>query len=134
MHASLGVESGSPAIRRLFGRAWHDDELHTFVSNLKAAGIGMSLMTLVGAGGPEHAEAHLAETAQLLASLPMARGDAVFLLDDRELRAEQETGAASPPLQGEHWRAQQAGLKKALSPLKDRGIKVLPYSLEKQWA
>ncbi|MGC8643472.1 MAG: hypothetical protein ACP5XB_26750 [Isosphaeraceae bacterium] len=36
-------------------------------------------------------------------------------------------------LDGDAWAAQQERLKQALSPLRERGVKVLPYSLEKQW-
>jgi hypothetical protein len=31
------------------------------------------------------------------------------------------------------WSEQQRRFKEALAPLKGRGIKVLPYTLEKQW-
>jgi hypothetical protein len=37
-------------------------------------------------------------------------------------------------LDGPAWSEQQAKLKEALAPLKKRGIKVLPYTMEKQWA
>ena len=32
------------------------------------------------------------------------------------------------------WTEQQDRMKQALAPLRARGVKVLPYSLEKQWA
>jgi hypothetical protein len=134
VHVSLGVESGDAGFRRLYGRAWSDEDLRSFVSDLKTAGIGLSLLTLVGAGGPEHSAKHVAGTSQLLASLRLARGDMVFLLDVNELRREDLTGKGVGPLIGEAWRAQQAALKQALAPLQERGVKVLPYSLEKQWS
>ena len=36
-------------------------------------------------------------------------------------------------LSGQAWLEQQAKLKEALAPLKKRGVKVLPYTMEKQW-
>jgi hypothetical protein len=133
LHVSLGVESGAPAIRRLYGRNWSDEDLRRFLADLRSAGLGVSFMTLVGAGGPEHAGEHVAATAALLGSLDLCRGDMVFLLDERELRGDGTPGTAPSFLDGEAWAAQQSELKRTLAPLRERGIKVLPYSLEKQW-
>ncbi len=59
---SLGVESGDPAVRAIYGKSWADEELRSCVADLKAAGLAVSLMTLVGAGGIERAETHVRET------------------------------------------------------------------------
>jgi hypothetical protein len=133
VHVSLGVESGDARIRGLFGRSWTDEDLRRFVADLRSAGIGLSLMTLVGAGGPEFAPEHVAATAPLIASLELGRGDTVFLLDERELRNEVACGTDSSRWNGEDWQLQQSKMKLAFAPLKERGAKVLPYSLDKQW-
>ena len=36
-------------------------------------------------------------------------------------------------MSGADWAEQRRRFKEALAPLKGRGIKVLPYTLEKQW-
>ena len=36
-------------------------------------------------------------------------------------------------LRGQAWSEQQARLKEALAPLEKKGVKVLPYTMEKQW-
>ena len=104
------------------------------MADLKAAGLAISLMTLVGAGGIERAETHVRETSALIQTLDLRSGDHVFLLDENEVRDPH----ASPPgmtfLEGPAWSEQQKRLKDALSPLRSRGVKVLPYTLEKQWA
>ena len=80
------MESGDPEIRRRYGKTWDDDNLRALVADLKSAGFGLSLLTLVGAGGSEAGDNHAAKTARLVHSLDLARGDMVFLLDENEVR------------------------------------------------
>ena len=61
---SLGVESGDPGVRSLYRKSWNDDELRSTVAELKAAGLGVSVLTLVGAGGVERADEHVQYTAR----------------------------------------------------------------------
>jgi hypothetical protein len=131
---SLGVESGAREVRAAYGKSWSDDQLRAAVGALKAAGLGASVLTLVGAGGVERAESHVRGTTRLIESLDLGRGDFVFLLDENELRDPAADLEGLTPLSGAAWSEQQARLKEALAPLKGRGIKVLPYTLEKQCA
>ena len=68
---SLGVESGNRSVRALYGKHWDDEELRSCVADLKAAGIAVSVLTLVGAGGVERSEAHVEQTAGLIESLDL---------------------------------------------------------------
>ncbi len=88
---------------------------------------------LVAAGGVELACRHVENTARLVASLELGAGDFVFLLDENEIRDQNVELKGLTLLQGASWVEQQAKLKDALAPLKKQGIKVLPYTLEKQW-
>jgi hypothetical protein len=133
-HVSLGVESGDPEVRRGFGKTWCDDDLRAMTADLKDCGIKISVLTLVGAGGARYGETHVAGTARLIISLELGRGDAVFLLDANEVRDPLSGVIAGESLAGAAWIQQQEQLKQALAPLRERGVKVLPYSLEKQWA
>ena len=83
---SVGVVSGDRDVRSLYQQGWSDDDLRTTFADLKSAGIGASVLTLVGAGGVEHAKSHVARTAALVMSLDLQAGDFVFLLDENELR------------------------------------------------
>ncbi len=130
---SLGVESGDREVRAIYGKGWDDEELQATVADLKAAGLGISVLTLVGAGGAELAEVHVERTARLIGSLDLGRGDFVFLLDEEEIRSPHRMPSGLIPLERSAWTEQQGRLKDALAPLKIRGIKVLPYTLEKQW-
>jgi hypothetical protein len=131
---SLGVESGDSAVRAIYGKSWADEELRCCVADLKTAGLAVSLMTLVGAGGIEGAESHVRETAGLLQTLDLRSGDHVFLLDENEVRDPFASRRGLTFLEGSAWSEQQKRLKDALAPLRSRGVKVLPYTLEKQWA
>ena len=130
---SIVVESGDPDVRALFRQSWLDVELRAAISDLKAAGIGVSLLTLVGAGGTRMSESHIEKTARLFDASQLGPGDFVFLLDEREILADGQHTMESNSLIGSTWSDQQARLKAALAPLKPKGVKVLPYTMEKQW-
>jgi hypothetical protein len=130
---SLGVESGDPGVRSLYGKHWEDDDLRTVVANVKEAGLGITVLTLVGAGGVERADEQRERTTALIESLDLGRGDFVFLLDEDEVRAPGETPPGLTPFERSDWAEEQRRLRERMLSLKDRGIKVLPYTLEKQW-
>lgn len=129
----LGVESGDPTVRGLYRKAWENRDLVALVSDLKQADLAVGLMVLVDAGGAEHAERHLAATVDLINTLELGKGDIVSLLDANEFRDPEQQVPSFAPLVGLRWTEQQAALKHALLPLRaNRGVKVVPYSLEKQ--
>jgi hypothetical protein len=130
---SLGVESGDAEVRLLHGKHWAGAEMRKAVGEIKAAGLGVSILTLVGAGAIERARDHVERTAGLIESLELAPGDFVFLLDETEIREPGSHPSLPTPFSRAEWVEQQARLREALGSLKPRGIKVLPYTLEKQW-
>jgi hypothetical protein len=133
-HISLGVESGSARVRGLYGKSWREDDLRALVADAKSAGIALSVLTLVGAGGEENSESHVHESAQLFISLGLSRGDSIFLLDERQLAGiGTESGASNAQIEAP-WARRQDALRQALLPLRSQGVRVLTYSLEKQWA
>jgi hypothetical protein len=134
VHVGLGVESGDSEVRRLYRKTWSDDDLRTTASDFRSCGFRISLLILVGAGGAEYRDRHIEKTATLLSTLDLARGDMIFLLDDREVRDPDAGEGDFTPLSRSDWTSQQEQLKHALGALRERGIKVLPYSLEKQWS
>jgi hypothetical protein len=134
VRVSLGVESGNPEVRERYLKTWNDEELRSTVTDLRAAGLGINVLTLVGAGGVERADLHVQQTARLIESLDLGRGDFVFLLDENEIRDPLASRPGLTFLERSDWSEQQKRLKDALTSLKNRGVKVLPYTLEKQWA
>ncbi|MGP0068971.1 MAG: hypothetical protein ACLQGP_35895 [Isosphaeraceae bacterium] len=130
---SLGVESGDPTIRAVYGKHWADEEFRTCVADIKAAGLAVSLMTLVGAGGVDRAESHVRETSALIQTLDLRAGDHVFLIDEDEVRDTHSNEPGVTFLEGIARAEQQKQFKEQLNPLRKRGVKVLAYTLEKQW-
>lgn len=129
----LGVESGDPTVRAAYGKDWANDALAATVADLKEAELGVSLVVLVGAGGVEQAERHLAATADLINALALGTGDLVALVDANEVCDPSQASLGFTPLVGAGWSDQLAAFKEALRPVKaERGAKVVPYSLEKQ--
>ncbi len=129
---SVGVTSGDPIVRSFYHQAWSDEDLRNAFADLKSAGIGASVLTLVGAGGIEHADSHLVRTAALITSLELSPGDFVFLLDENELLDPSDPGQAFSPLSAAHGLQQLTKIKEALATLKARKVKVLQYTTEKQ--
>jgi hypothetical protein len=129
----VGVESGDLDVRRTYEKNWADEGLRKTISECKSAGLGVSVLTPVGAGGVERAESHIEQTARLVESLELGAGDFVFLLDEDEIWRADFSPAGLTPLQRPAWLEQQLKLKDGLAPLKKKGVKVLPYTMEKQW-
>ena len=105
------------------------------MADVKSAGIGLSVLTLVGAGGQEHAESHVG--AELLSfSVPGAHAAATrfFCWMSASSLVSMVKAATATSDRGGMDSSSKSDFKQALSPLRERGVKVLPYSLEKQWA
>jgi hypothetical protein len=129
---TLGVESGDSEIRASFGKTWEPNDLRGVVADLKAAGIGVGLVVLIGAGGRSMADRHLAETAALLGSLPLQTGDLVSLVDVRGL--EESPPDSVEPISDEESLAQVSALKElSAARWSSKGPKLIPYNPAKQW-
>lgn len=133
----VAVQSGDPAVRLGLDADWADQCLIELVSACKAAGIALSLILLVGAGGLEGAHRHVDASVRLLERLDLGRDDLVYLIDIEEVAgaSARETLARQglTPLDDAAREAQGESLRQALQPLRTaRGVKVVRYSLEKQ--
>lgn len=76
---AVGAESGSPEILELLRKPQTPGEIRAGIERLKSAGIDVSVILLAGVGGVELADAHLSRTADLVASLPLAAADIVYV-------------------------------------------------------
>jgi hypothetical protein len=124
---TLGVESGSESIRSTFGKSWQDNDLREVVSDLKAAGIGIGVVVLVGSGGREPVDS----TVSLLDSLTLGSSDLVTLVDARSL--DQAPLESLEQLSTEEVAAQMTLLKSRLSSGRpSKGAKVVVYNPDKQ--
>jgi hypothetical protein len=117
---TLAIDSFDPAMRESRGSAWSDEDLARAVTFLKQGRILVSLALGISANPPTQPE----QVRALLESLPLSRGDRVFLIDARELSS--NFTSPSPA-------AEIAALKTELTTMRrDRGVQVLSYSTEKQ--
>ncbi len=134
----LGVESGLPEVRAFFGKTWEDASLRATVTALKEAGIEVGLIVLAGAGGLEGADREEAATAALLNGLVLGKLDVVALVSADEVGGVSSLALLETlgrtPLTGPTRAERLASLRGRLAPTREKGVKVVPYSMEKQGA
>ena len=75
----LGIESGSTEILELLGKPGSPERILELVHSLKAAGIAVSLIFMLGVGGREGAAEHELQTLRLLRGLPLTSQDRIYL-------------------------------------------------------
>ena len=103
-------------------------DLSRIIADLKAAGIGVGLVVLVAAEGRAGLAAELESTPAFLASLPLAPGDLISLVDAR--------GLVDPinPLDDPGAEAHAAALKgRIAAALPSKGPRLVAYNPDKRW-
>jgi hypothetical protein len=74
----IGLESGhNPLLERLNKPGQAEDVIEAAVA-IKAAGVAVSVIVLLGVGGAEMAEAHVRDTARVLNAMPLDGEDIVY--------------------------------------------------------
>ena len=129
-HLTIGVESLNETVRRTYGRSWTNQDLAQWIQNTKEAGLRVSMVLLVGAGGANQTEDQ-AETVSTMSDLPWSEGTVIYLLDAAETveqQALQNRGIAENNAAALH--LMRAELATALKSMK---VKVAHYTLEKDW-
>ena len=134
---TLGVESGDPAIRSRRGLAWDNDAVARWTHEVREAGIGLSAVVLVGAGGADREREHLEATVGFLSACAFGSGDVVALLDADSFRLDDASASGRDPsstsLDAAARDRRTAAFRAALNAaLKPAGVKVVPYMIEKQ--
>jgi radical SAM superfamily enzyme YgiQ (UPF0313 family) len=76
---AIGIETGHDPLLAFLNKPGSADEATAFVHALKAAGLEVAAILMVGAGGRRYAEGHLRDSADLLRRLPLGAGDVVYL-------------------------------------------------------
>lgn len=77
--AYIGVESGDLGVLRFLGKPNKPDDVVQLVNRLKAGGVAVGIIILVGAGGVEHQAAHVRQTVELVNALPLDSNDLIYL-------------------------------------------------------
>ncbi|UCD36661.1 MAG: radical SAM protein [Fidelibacterota bacterium] len=76
---SLGVESGDEALLTFVQKPGSRQNVYDVVHSLKAAGVAVVIIFMVGLGGHDFREKHLNESASLAQLLPLSKGDIIYL-------------------------------------------------------
>ena len=75
----IGMETGFDPLLALLNKPGSREELVEFVARLKAAGLQVGLIVMIGVGGVEYRGAHAEATLATLERLPLGQGDLVYL-------------------------------------------------------
>ncbi len=75
----VGMETGLDELLAFLNKPGSADELVTFTRQLKAAGVSVGLIVMVGVGGREYRVNHARATLAALARMPLDRRDLVYL-------------------------------------------------------
>jgi radical SAM superfamily enzyme YgiQ (UPF0313 family) len=78
---SVGLESGHDPLLKFVRKPGHAADAIETVTALKAAGIAVSLIVLIGLGGDRYAESHAADTVAALNTMPLGKGDIIYFSD-----------------------------------------------------
>jgi hypothetical protein len=77
--AFLGIETGDEDLLRFLRKPASNEGVRNLVGDLKAAGVSVGAIILLGAGGKRFARNHVEESVRLLESLPLDEGDLIYL-------------------------------------------------------
>jgi hypothetical protein len=133
----IGMISGDRSIRSVFGRNWADSSFDSFFKSVKAAGIPLGILFLLGAGGKERSADHVRSIFETIERIEPSEGDFVFLLDLEEVGGEsaiarlREAGLVHTG-RGDRIDEQKQIKTALLDQTKRRGFKIVPYGMEKQ--
>ncbi len=76
--AYIGMESGHDPLLRFLQKPGTAEDVLDAVRELKAGGVAVGVIILVGAGGDRYAAGHVEDTVRLLNEMPLDRNDFVY--------------------------------------------------------
>ncbi len=133
---SLGVESGCEALLEFVQKPGTREDILQVVSNLKAARLAVVMILMVGLGGQRFSQEHLTDTVSLMRSLPLTKGDIIYLsrFDPTpqapylSIAAAEEIRPLSPTAMHDEIRRWKTRLDWEVGR---QGIKISPYSFQR---
>lgn len=130
----VGLESGHDPLRRFLRKQGGADDVRRAVESIRAGGVAIGLICMVGIGGERFRDGHFADTCELLARLPLEPSDLVYLSPfvssgdapyDTDL-----IGEGIKALDEDAMVAEEARFKRALAPIaKAKGFRVSRYDV-----
>lgn len=130
----LGLESGDETVFRLLNKPGSPAEAIDAVRTIKAVGIAVGVILLVGAGGERFAAEHVQHSLAALAAMPLGPDDIVYLSPlivspDSPYLAQLQAYASSP-LPETAINRQLEELKRGARTVAGPGAKVVIYHIE----
>jgi radical SAM superfamily enzyme YgiQ (UPF0313 family) len=74
----LGVESGSPRLLEFLKKPGKPEDTLAAVKAIKAGGVAVGVIFLLGAGGRQYASEHVSESIRLINSMPLDADDLLY--------------------------------------------------------
>ena len=93
----IGLESGHDPLLEFVRKPGHAADAIETVETIKAAGINVGLIVMIGLGGDRFATGHVADTISVLNHMPLSGGDLLYFSDLIE-----EPGTLYPTLAQQH--------------------------------
>ncbi len=129
----IGLETGDDELLRFIRKPGSAADAISAVQELKAGGIAVGVIVMVGLGGERFAAQHVANTLATVSAMPLDGADVIYLSAYRpapltEYPEEAEAAGITPLTpeeETEQERALQAGLRERLP-----GTRVAPYRVE----
>ena len=130
----VGLETGHDPLRAFLRKPGLGADVARAVESIKAGGVGVGLIAMVGVGGVEFRERHRADTVALLDRLPLDSGDLIYLspfVSDGTTPYDADMAAAGlAALDDESIRGEEELFRQALAPLtRDTGARISHYDL-----
>ncbi|GBD08677.1 hypothetical protein HRbin22_00918 [Candidatus Thermoflexus japonica] len=138
----IGLESGHEPLLTFLRKPATAEQMIETVRRLKAAGLQVGVIVMIGVGGDRFAAGHVEDTLAVLQAMPLGQGDLVYLSDFVEIPGTPYQAQAEAlgirPLSPAERRAQaeaiRAGLQRAgvgaTGPAAPTSPRVAPYALE----
>ncbi len=130
----VGLESGDPHLLRFLGKPNTPRDVYELVNDVKAGGLAVGIILLIGAGGKRYEDAHIYETARLINGMPLDEGDLIYFSEVVDYPgssySERATAAGIMPLTVGEIEHQMVRLRSTLSfKDPDRAPKVSFYDI-----
>ncbi len=74
----IGMESGNEGLLKFLNKPSKPDEVVRAVRAMKAGGVAVGIIILLGAGGQAYAEGHVADTIRALNAMPLDMDDIIY--------------------------------------------------------
>ncbi|MEM0140606.1 MAG: radical SAM protein [Thermoplasmatales archaeon] len=91
----IGIESGDQYVLKLLNKPMDISGARREIEDIKRAGIGVGVIVMSGAGGKALAREHVESTARFIATLPLGKGDVVYISPLREYEGSEYAKIAS---------------------------------------